>query len=314
MHGKHHLYRYSSTLLIITSDERGVPSRWRQLKCQSIKSQRRLNRLLGQPESKEVKIISEQLSLLQTGTEALLDRTVDRVMVSYPPLRGLWEDDVVDAIRHTGLDHIPFSEDTNTVSSARAAIAANGLGMCDHYTDPLACWDETYHMKWRVVLAIEYTKDTLIVTLTDMKGIHDVTDNFSEVCIECGAESEIKHLDPSFYWPHLRNKILALPTAHRVPVTNVVLYGEAAPDTEFQENLIKALGNVQDERGEPISIGNPNDSQKVLSRRTKNLGLLDSGIHVQIVDPVVAPARGAAELAKRRLDAPTDDRGKKLPI
>jgi len=88
--------------------------------------------------------VSELLSSLRAVTEAQLEQTLDRVVVTTPQFPGLIREDLQDAIEYAGLrswlDYpLPYPIMLHTPN---AAYAANGHGLCKERTNLYACLEE----------------------------------------------------------------------------------------------------------------------------------------------------------------------------
>jgi len=84
------------------------------------------------------------LSSLQAVTEAQLQQTLDRVVVTTPQFPGLTREDLQDAIEYAGLRswlEYPLPYPT-MLYAPNAAYAANGHGLCKERTSLYACLEE----------------------------------------------------------------------------------------------------------------------------------------------------------------------------
>ena len=170
------------------------------------------------------------------------------------------------------------------IAPVRAAAAANGLGLCKDFTDLDACEDEEVGLLMTRVLAIEYTKVALTVTLSPFRTSRKSYDWTIDRTWDLGANALPESLDAEgarLYWQRVREKIQKFPAripAER-PITDVIVVGESALDETFLNVMRDALPDVLDMRSLEIS-----------------------GAHM--VDPTFAAARSAAEFSKRMMESP----------
>jgi hypothetical protein len=85
---------------------------------------------------------------------------------------------------------------------------------------------------------------------------------------------------PEEFWAHVRDHLLALPSASARPITHLQLAGDAVTNDKFFEVLKEALTEL----GGPVKVSQLNITA--------------------IINPIFAAARGAATLAQRRQVAP----------
>jgi len=105
---------------------------------------RRLKKYLGRPVTKDVGIVSNLLSSLRAVTEAQLEQTLDRVVVTTPQFPDLIREDLQDAIEYAGLrSWLDYSLPYPTMLYApNAAYAANGQGLCKERENLYTCLEE----------------------------------------------------------------------------------------------------------------------------------------------------------------------------
>jgi hypothetical protein len=227
-------------------------------------------------------IIGNILSALKAKAEAYLSHTLDSAIVTFPT--GLHERQVHGALRYAGIQ--PLGEDVSHLSlvPASAAAAASGIGLCDSYTELDICDVEEAHLPDSRVLAIEYTGASLTVSLAPFQASRSSFDWMLRRDWDLGADSLPTTPEESkLYWSQVRDKIQELPLAvSRKSITHVLLMGEAALDETFLETMRDALHDVLPDE---------------LVSRAADCGAI-------FVDPTFAAARGAAEFAKRDMEAP----------
>ena len=208
-----------------------------------------------------------------------------------------WRTHFLSAAERAGLDVV-----TGTLrpemNAMEAASAAYGIGLCRNYTDLPSCYYELDLADFESVLAIEYTNMSLagIFTsrypeMTYMASL-DEAHTFSDT--DLGANSR---QDGSYsscesakdYWERVRRRLRQLRIQDPQHPLQLVLLGEDASDPDFLEVVRTAFPNTL-----PLLHRLP-------------LSLAQSEFHsgeMTIVDPLYAAALGAAELAKRTLEAP----------
>ena len=120
-----------------SSGVKETPSRLSRLR-------RKVNKLLGRPSTSEVGILSTILSSLAVQTEAKLNQTIDKVVVTTPFFPALTDKDLNDALEYAGLRSwlvypLPYPK---MIYTSNAAFAGNGQGLCTHWDHLYACHDE----------------------------------------------------------------------------------------------------------------------------------------------------------------------------
>ncbi len=175
------------------------------------------------------------------------------------------------------------------LATVGAAAAASGLGLCANYTEMDVCDSEETRMSMKRVLAVQYTREALVVTISPFKASRSGFDWTSKQAWNLGANA-LPNQDPrevAMYWHNVRTMILEwarLADAKR-PITHVVLMGESA----LNETFLKVL---RDALSDGLPEGPPFQSTMLTP--------------IVLIDPTYAAARGGAELAKRLLERPKD--------
>ncbi|KAF5687078.1 hypothetical protein FDENT_5551 [Fusarium denticulatum] len=275
------------------------PSRWEKLRRSS-------NKKIGRPATPDVGIIATMLISLRDVTSAAITRPLDRVAVSHSRIQGLAEPDLWDALEYTlirpwvaaGLPRSKFvlplppaGEYPSRLLESYAVFAGHGKGLCKHYKSFWQCEEEQDNVP---------SETTLIVGIipTDLRG--DIIRTWSAftdlqprrgdrtfVDLELGlAASEDK---PNF-WARVTERLQGfcgtVPEGFRLDT--ILLTGENATHPAFLQALRSAL------------VGNG-----YLQRESDNRGGI-SFVHEGevVIDPVFASARGAAQYARWRQEAP----------
>ncbi|KAI4180970.1 MAG: hypothetical protein LQ346_006882, partial [Caloplaca aetnensis] len=126
----------------------------------------------------DLRILNEHLKALH---RAIRGRTLtttgtafDYGLVSFPPLPGLYEEDILDALPGYGVVpetwwlSVTPQKLYNHPHTALAAFAGNGFGLCANYTDIAACEAEEREMPEHWVYTVEYTNTSIIARLSRM--------------------------------------------------------------------------------------------------------------------------------------------------
>jgi len=241
---------------------------------------RRLNKLLGRASTQEVGIMATLISTIKERAEAESQTSVKNAVIAMPNLfgsdnlrRARFQEDLEEASKIAGLNPLltPF-----WLGSPAAAAASQGWGMCEHYDNIYTCEDEQDRMPLEMVLAIEYTTHALIVTMFPLKSATSNSDELTRVSFVAGSNNE----GSKGHWERVRGLIRELPTTKdRAPLTKVIVMGESADSDDFLNVVREALA--------PQAVAN-----------------LTYKIMPQEFSPLYAVARGAAEFAKRKQEAP----------
>ncbi len=241
---------------------------------------RRLNKLLGRPSTREVGIMAAMISTIKDGVEAQTKTVTKHAVIAVPNLfgsdnlqRAQFQEDLEEASNLAGLKPLltPF-----WLGAPAAAAASQQWGMCAHYDDLYACEAEEEQMPIETVLAIEYTTRAMIVTMFPLQAASSNSDELTRISMDLGSNNE----ENEGHWDGVRNMIQELPTMRdETPLTKVIVMGESANSKDFLDAVRKALG------------------PQVAADLMPSLNLHE-------FDPLYAVARGAAEFAKRKQEAP----------
>lgn len=184
--------------------------------------------------------------------------------MSNPPLTGLSQVDLQDAIEYAGLktslDYPPPYP--LKLESAPAAYAGNGLGLCDDYLNLYACWDEVDEMRTKYVFAVTFTNAELAWQIVPIRNAFSVwwlaphpLNTFdvsfylgldAAVGVRAAAAEEAEEVDmTSYYWRGVEEYIYSAATHHaKYPITQILLLGEHALHPRFLATLKDALGRT----------------------------------------------------------------------
>lgn len=241
---------------------------------------RRLNRLLGRPSTLEIGIIAKLLSEIKRKVHEQTGLSVAEAVIAMPNLfeadnirRQQFQLDLDEASNYAGIKPLMPRD---WVSAASAGAASQSWGLCSSYTDLLACEAEEENMAVETVLTVEYTRDALIVAMFTVKTASSVSDKLTRIWYDDGAD----HDKDDGYWAMVKERIQELPlNVYKKSPTRILATGVAADSSEFLEVLREAV--------EELHMGKPYDEA------------VANGY-----DPLFAVARGAAEFAKRKQEAP----------
>lgn len=231
--------------------------------------------------SESVKIIGTALAALKAVVEPLLlNQPLPSVLPAYPNFPGLQWRMVQEAMEYANIAMLGEQR----VAPVGAVAAANGIGLCENFIDLDACEDEEVGLPMTRMLAIEYAKVALTVTLSPFRTSRKSYDWTIERAWDLGADARPESPDTEgirLYWQRVRAGIQKIPAripADR-PITHVVVMGESALDETFLTVMSDALRDVLDVR---------------------SMGIYET----HMVDPTFAAARGAAEFGKRMMESP----------
>lgn len=162
-----------------------------------------------------------------------------------------------------------------------AAAAANGIGLCSTFTKLDVCCQEESRLPHSLILGIEYTSASLTATMSPLKESRTGIGLDFKRYWDLGAGNEQKD---GLYWRRVKEAIMQMPRGCRGRhITDVVLMGESATDDRFLRTLQDALWEV-------LPDAAARSSQQALTGHFE--------------EPGFAAARGAAEIAKRVMEAP----------
>ena len=246
-------------------------------------NQQRLGLRSANAWSKSVQTIGGALATLKSAVEPLIDnQPLPSALPTYPDFPGLPWEMIQQAMRYA---NIATLGDQRT-APVGAAAAANGIGLCQNFTDIDACEDEEARMPMSRVLAIEYTKAALTVTLspfqTSRKGYDWTISREWKLGADALPKSSDGEADVAAYWRRIREEIQKIPARlpRDRPVTGVLVMGESALDETFLRVMRDALRDILD-----VRVSTEIDERRIL-------------------DPTFAAARGAAEFGKRMMESP----------
>lgn len=230
-----------------------------------------------------LKILGSALLGLRTAVASVLpnNEPFPSSLASFTSFPGLPYDLIADAFKYANIHLLGDSR----VSPVGAAAAANDLGLCSNFVEPDKCEGEEWTMPKKRVLAVEYTKMALTVTVSPFRASRNGYDRILLREWDLGSDSEPPMEDEDShaenYWRRVRHLIQRLPAKQSVksPITEVIVMGESVLEESFIDVMRDALKSIIDE-GVPMYLFD--------------------------VDPTFAAARGAAEFGKRAMECPND--------
>ena len=232
--------------------------------------------------SEAVQIIAAELAGLKGALEPLLkNQALPSALPAFPNFPGLSYDLIQEAMRDADIATLGDQR----VAPVGAAAAANGIGLCQNFTDIEACENEEASMPMSRVLAVEYTKTALTITLSPFQASRKGFDWTIDRAWDLGANAlkdSNGEQDAEVYWQRVRDEIQKIPArmASDKPVSRVLVMGESALVETFLRVMNDALHDVLD------------------------TGALVEVYDSQMLDPAFAAARGAAEFGKRLMEGP----------
>ncbi|KAI5465034.1 hypothetical protein BGZ63DRAFT_336296, partial [Mariannaea sp. PMI_226] len=270
------------------------------------KWRRSINKKLGRPATPDVGTLAHMLVALRNATWLALavDAQLDRVTVSHPPISGLTEYDMSDALEHVGLrpwlsSHLPRPKIgwpplpeagmyPTHLTEGHAVFAAYKHGLCKNYKNLFDCWDEEERMPLEMVLVAGFAKGDLRAEAMRIEAPFDwfqhVAANF--VDLEAGLDAMGSFESEAAFWHHVRARLEALVTTLPTKLTMVLLTGEEATHPRFLGALRDALEG---------SLGGIGEGQALVADGE------DSG---GVINAAFAGARGSAQYSRWRQEAP----------
>ncbi|KAH7412394.1 hypothetical protein BKA64DRAFT_658774 [Cadophora sp. MPI-SDFR-AT-0126] len=132
----------------------------------------------------------KRIGLAASGDVAVLSRVLQQVLdlqpadprislranpvvISYPALYGLSQEDIADAAEYLGLSILSGNHHYQPCSIV-AAYAGHGLGLCDDYRDMETCRQEGLDLPAREVLLVEHTEHALFLHAKVMREAYEL--------------------------------------------------------------------------------------------------------------------------------------------
>ncbi|KAM0550761.1 hypothetical protein ACHAPJ_008826 [Fusarium lateritium] len=242
---------------------------------------------------------------LREVTASALNVTLSRVAISHPPIPGLAAYDLSDALEYASLQpwvapdaELPWPEVPwpflsagkyiEELTDAHAVMGAHGIGLCENYKNLFECQKEQQFFPVEKVMVVGLTKVDLRAEVIGERAPFDAFENSvieRLVDLEAGLNACGTFDLDKVYWDHvggrLRNLLDKLPA--KFTLTRVMLVGENSTHPAFLDTLRDAL--------ESSGYGH-------------DLMLIAKGEAHDAIDPTFSSARGAAQYARWRQEAP----------
>lgn len=276
------------------------------------KWRRSINKKLGRPATPDVGILAGMFISLRDATSVRVGTAIDRVAVSHPPIPGLSIYDIHDALEYANLrPWLTFdlprarpvrpgtSEGTYPwdLTEGHAVFAAHKEGLCKSYKDPLECLREEEQMKRYTVMVTGLTPGDFRYEVVNLRTPfayyqdHKVLDWAAFLGLGLDAMDAFK--SPDAYWKVIQDQLIAQLRASEIDM--IMLTGENATHPDFRQAIRKAVEGIRHNLWvTKYGVG--------YGHRFRAVWLVDS--EGDQVNPAFAAARGAAQYARWRQEAP----------
>jgi hypothetical protein len=247
---------------------------WEKLKDAWERAKRRRNKSRGLPATEEVGTIANVLIQLRAMAEESLGHSINATVAATPPLPGLTEEDLDDAMEYAGLKLVRRYNFYGPVHEAAAAIAGAGHGLCADPKDIESCEDEERYMRGFGLLSLSFTDFLLSLEWDVCSAAHRCWVIRTEPNFGLGLRYRYLYPDPVVYWNEVHKWIYEFVRPNAQGIDRLQLLGDKASNEDFLDALRHALRDL-----EPKLAVTLDESEKL--------------------DPLSLAAKGAAEFAKR---------------
>ncbi|WAO86190.1 Hypothetical protein NCS54_00345200 [Fusarium falciforme] len=272
---------------------------------------RSINKKLGRPATPDVGTLAEMFTSLRDAATAALTPSspLDRVVVTTPPIPGLADYDLIDALEYASLrpwvcsdfcEELPYADPgfpfgpgvgyPEELTEAHAVMAAHGLGLCENYDNLDLCFDEEQSMPLEKVMVVGLTEMDLrgevIKTQGSFPMFPDGVDRFVDLTV--GLNARDGFLSEEAFRAYIGGRLKMLVSRLPVKLTRVWLVGENSTHPAF----LGALREAIEGSGHGYVFGRGGIDGE---------GLLEKG---GAISPTFSSARGAAQYARWRQQAP----------
>jgi hypothetical protein len=130
---------------------------------------------IGLAASSDVAVLSrvlQQVLDLQSA-DLRISLGTNPVVISYPAMYGLSQEDIADAAAYLGLSKFSGNHNYQPCSIV-AAYAGHGLGLCEDYRNLETCRQEGLALPVREVLLVEYTEHALFLHAKVMREAYEL--------------------------------------------------------------------------------------------------------------------------------------------
>ncbi|EEU35826.1 uncharacterized protein NECHADRAFT_77205 [Fusarium vanettenii 77-13-4] len=279
-------------------------NRWR-------KWRRSINKKLRRPATPDVGTLAEMLtSLRDAATTALAPiNPLDRVVVTTPPMPGLADYDLIDALEYASLrpwvcsdfcEELPYADPgfpfgpgvgyPEELTEAHAVMAGHGLGLCEDYDNLDLCFNEEQSMPLEKVMVVGLTETDFRAEVMKTQGsfpeFPDIIYGFVDLTAGLNARGGFQSEEA--YWAYIGSRLKMLVSRLPMKLTRVWLAGENSTHPAFLDTIREAIEGS----GHGYVFGQGGvDAGQLLER---------SGA----ISPTFSSARGAAQYARWRQQAP----------
>ncbi|KGO52914.1 hypothetical protein PEX2_048130 [Penicillium expansum] len=187
---------------------------------------RSFRKKIGLAASPDVHVMSQLVKKLLSLSKSA---TLPYVIISYPGMEALYEEDIYDMAEYLGLPKLTGIYEYYP-QEAYAAYAGHGLGLCEHFKDKDRCKDEGNQLPMHETLLVEYTDQAILLHITYLRTVNvdrGSADPLVTASFELGANSRVdKHashvaefvhqfLSAWFEGPLLPDELLVIMTGTR---------------------------------------------------------------------------------------------------
>ena len=266
-----------------------------------------------------IPFLQELLTNLTTHAQKFLNQPISTVVITTPIFitQTQWTRYFVPAATLAGLNPIgalppPISARTNAME---AAGSADGYMICDDYTYVPRCFEEIDSMPFEWIMAIEYSRAALSAVFSPSMDAPDSRNSFvdfelgaSKINIEEEVEEnhESQRLGNDDYWSRLRHRLQQLKKSASKEngstgiIERLILFGENATNENFLLNVRDAFADFilpLPAITSPFSASSPASSSSSSAAVAKEA-------KTKAITALFYPSLGAAEIAKRAMEAP----------
>lgn len=225
-------------------------------------------------------------SLISLVRSSHRSRPIASVVISYPLLYGIYDEDIHDTASYLWLPELHGNHGAPPQTFV-AAYAGHGMGLCSSYTNRELCKEEDRSFPERSVLLVEYTSTSIVMSAAFVHDAHGYGYRHGEISTFFSRsvhEQNTEHAEVQMISEQLRKMMLDLAKGHfkRSPIPGY-------PDPPKAVTVLLT--------GIPDDI-NADDVREVVREAVEA-----ADFEVEMFDecPEFIAARGAAELAWRAL-------------
>ncbi|KAH7074165.1 hypothetical protein FB567DRAFT_191053 [Paraphoma chrysanthemicola] len=246
--------------------------------------QRMVNKFVGFPANKQTRIIGEMLQKLKVLVEQASPsgQRVTHAVVTSPDSMRLTAEEISDVLDYLRIKNL--MQEPDELYSTSAAYAGYNHGLCKSYTNPYVCdKEQAFDLPLERVLAVDFSDDALRITIKGMKSCTDMGADAALIDSELGFAKGSSEDDMGILFMKIRAQVREYVGRYRPRITVIILTGTRVGEERFRQMLREGLAGLVDREVlvEALAVGDDTE-----------------------LDHVFATARGAAEIAKRRLEGP----------